>query len=156
MALSVQQELVYERLKATYAAAIAANESMGKRAAIIVGGGTAIATLFAGGGVPKSLTISLALLIASAVASLFVFVAASFVWMPRNAAEPGTLDIDELWEGVIDETEDAAIATLINDQIAAIKLEIESNTVRSKAFRYMLIGVWFQVFLVFCAAWFRA
>lgn len=149
-----QQELVYERLKLNYSSIIDANKSMGDRVAIIVGGGTALATFFGAGEMFSSDTVPLWLLVVSAVASLVVFTSASFVWAPTDGTLPGSLSIDELWGSIIDESEEVAIANMITDAIGAIEKERLGNAFRAKAFRFSIFGVWVQVTSVFFAVWF--
>lgn len=152
MAVRTQQDLVYQRLQKNRESIIEANKGLGERAAIIVGGGTALATFF-GAGEMWTDNAETWLLVAAAVASLLVFVAASFVWVPKGSLLPGSIDEGDLWDGIIDQSEDVAIANMIRDEIAAIESEIEGNQVRSRAFLVMLVGVWCQVTFVFFAVW---
>lgn len=153
MSVRVQQELVYERLQKSRESIIEANKALGERAAIIAGGGTALATFFGAGEMWSDGSAPLWLLIAASIASLFVFAAASFVWVPMDAVIPGSLSEDELWESIIDEPEDVAIANMIRDEIASVENERGGNAIRAKAFRVMLIAVWVQVTFVFFAVW---
>lgn len=152
MAVRVQQELVYERLQKSRETIIDANKSLGERAAVVAGGGTALATFF-GAGELWAGAAPLWLLVAASVASLFVFAAASFVWAPMDTVIPGSLSEDDLWGSIIDEPEEIAIANLIRDEIASVENERNGNAIRAKAFRVMLIGVWLQVTFVFFAVW---
>jgi len=153
MSVRLQQRLVYERLQKSRESIIAANKSLGERAALIAGGGTALATFFGAGEMWSSGSSPLVLLVSSSIASLFVFAAASYVWVPMDAVIPGSLSEDDLWESIIDESEDVAVANMIRDEIASVERERAGNAIRAKAFRVMLIGVWVQVTFVFFAVW---
>lgn len=155
MAVPDQQMWVYERLQRGNREVIDANRSIGERAAVIVGGGTALATLFGVGELWASKQPPVGLLIAAAIASLLAFVCASFVWAPVATSLPGSLDEEELWTNVINESEEVAIANMIRDEIASIEDERRGNAIRSLAFRLMLMCVWLQVTFVFAAVWFR-
>ena len=147
-----QQELVYERLVENYKEFADVAESLSQRVAIILGGGTAIATAFGAAkafAVSDFTSIAGVMLGAAVVSSLIAFVAASYVWAPRGYGYPGTLEEELLWTRYLDADFEQAFANAVADLIAAIELERDNNEVKVKAFRIMLIAVWVQVIAVF-------
>lgn len=153
MALSKQQEMVYDRLKGNYVVLLESNKMMGDRTSVVVGGGTALAAFFGAKEILASQQVSLWLIVGSAVASLVAFVAASFVWAPGSTELPGANCIDEIWEEIVNVDEDVAFANMVNDLIGAIESERRNNSWKAIEFRVMLIAIWIQIFLVLAAVW---
>jgi hypothetical protein len=145
------QKLVYERLRANRSEIIEAHKSMGDRASVIVGGGTAIATCFGIG--DKLAQTNLTCLILVGVATLIAMTAATMVWVPTSTLLPGVSDEDDLWQSFIDVDEETAAANLIRDEANAFDAEVAANARRAVAFRVMTIAVWFQLIFVFIAVW---
>ena len=150
------QKWVYERLQRNRECILTANKSLGDRATVIAGAGTALATFFGSGKLWNAAALPFSLLVSAVLVSIVVFVAASLVWSPRKSSLPGSLDIQDLWEGQVDQPEDVAIANLIADEIQAIKDEQLANDSRCTAFYVLLISVWAQVTLVCIAVWLSA
>jgi hypothetical protein len=145
------QKLVYERLRANRSEIVEAHKSMGDRASVIVGGGTAIATCFGIG--DKLAQTNLTCLILVGVATLIAMTAATMVWVPTSTLLPGVSDEDDLWQSFIDVDEETAAANLIRDEANALDAEVAANARRAVAFRVMTIAVWFQLIFVFIAVW---
>lgn len=143
MAITRQHELVYERLKENYKEVIDENRQLGDRALAVLGAGMALSAFLGQdsiakleGGWPVSFSVAV-------VASVLSILAAIIAWVPWCSAIPRSLDVDKLWDGIIDQDESVAAANMIQDQIGALESVMKTNWIKGIAFGslILLVGV---------------
>lgn len=140
MAITRQHELVYERLKSNYSETIEANKVLGDRALVVVGVGAAVAAFSGVDSQMPNGQLSASLLVGVIALGVSV-IAALIVWFPFNSSLPGSVEIERLWDSIIDEEDAVAFANIIQDQVGALSNALFANWCKGIAFGCVVLAI---------------